>query len=140
MKRNILWIVAGALLQLLYIAAACWHCSNGRVWEAVGVGGIGWLGCLLLMLMSMRGATLDGLGELLDEAESMWEEARACARKSQALLDALEEKAGEEGVLSHPPAVCPRCGGTVWLEIGGRMECIRCGGSPEQDLPDETEL
>lgn len=140
MKRNILWIVAGALLQLLYIAAACWHCSNGRVWEAVGVGGFGWLGCLLLMLMSMRGATLDGLGELLDEAEDLWKEGRVYAQRSRELMDAIEAEAEKSGILSHPLVACPKCGGTIWLEIGGRMQCIRCGGSPEQDLPDEAEL
>lgn len=38
MKKNQIWVAAGALLQLLYIAAACWHCWNGRLWEAVGCG------------------------------------------------------------------------------------------------------
>lgn len=37
MKKNRIWVAAGALLQLLYIAAACWHCWNGRLWEAVGM-------------------------------------------------------------------------------------------------------
>ena len=31
MKKNQIWVAAGALVQLLYIAAACWHCWNGRL-------------------------------------------------------------------------------------------------------------
>lgn len=139
MKRNLIWVAAGALLQLLYIAAACWHCWNGRVWEAVGVGGFGWLGCLLLMLLSMRNATLDGLGELLDEAESMWKEARDCAQRSRELMDAIEAEAEKGGILSHPLVACPKCGGTIWLEIGGRMECVKCGAPLPSDLPDDME-
>ena len=63
MKKNRIWVAAGALVQLLYIAAACWHCWNGRLWEAVGMIAFGWTGCMIFVLVCMRDATLDALGE-----------------------------------------------------------------------------
>lgn len=119
MKKNRIWVAAGALLQLLYIAAACWHCWNGRLWEAVGMIAFGWTGCMIFVLVCMRDATLDALNEELNEMEAVEAEAMKC------------------GVLSHPLVVCPKCGGTVWLEIGGRMECVRCGEPLPTNKPEE---
>ena len=52
-------------------------------------------------------------------------------------MDAVEAEAMKCGVLSHPLVVCPKCGGTVWLEIGGRMECVRCGEPLPMNKPEE---
>lgn len=137
MKKNRIWVAAGALVQLLYIAAACWHCWNGRLWEAVGMVAFGWTGSMLFVLVSMRDATLDALSELLDEAEDLWKEGRVYAQRSRELMDAIEAEAEKSGILSHPLVVCPKCGGTVWLEIGGRMECVRCGEPLPTNKPEE---
>ena len=120
MKKNQIWVAAGALLQLLYIAAACWHCWNGRLWEAVGMIAFGWTGCMIFML--------------LDE---LWDAESTYMERAKTLMDAVEAEAMKCGVLSHPLVVCPKCGGTVWLEIGGRMECVRCGEPLPMNKPEE---
>lgn len=137
MKKNRIWVAAGALLQLLYIAAACWHCWNGRLWEAVGMIAFGWTGSMLFVLVSMRDATLDALGEELNELDELWDAGSTYMERAKALMDAVEAEAMKCGILPHTLAVCPKCGGTVWLEIGGRMECVRCGEPLPMNKPEE---
>ena len=103
-------MAAGALLQLLYIAAACWHCWNGRLWEAVGMIAFGWTGCMIFMLVCMRDATLDALGEGLNELDELWDAGSTYMERAKALMDAVEAEAMKCGILSHPLAVCPKCG------------------------------
>lgn len=137
MKKNRIWVAAGALLQLLYIAAACWHCWNGRLWEAVGMIAFGWTGCMIFVLVCMRDATLDALNEELNELDELWDAGSTYMERAKALMDAVEAEAMKCGILSHPLAVCPKCGGTVWPEIGGRMECVRCGEPLPMNKPEE---
>ena len=83
---------------------------------------------------------------LLEAAEKEYSKSKLCSEQARLVCkelgDVLSEKErtsvmealalAEHGgaartIVLHPEIVCASCGGTTWLEIGGRMECVRCG-------------
>lgn len=137
MREEQKWCVRWAATELLYLAVAAWN-----FWEHRGVlGGIllltGWAVGSALLYENAQLAALAEVDEELSEIIQEHEKSREYLTRAKEMAETMEAEAEARGIHAIPMVVCRSCGGTIWTEIGGEMQCIRCGAALPEEKTEE---